>query len=113
MHELSIAVEIVSIAEKSAKAEGCKKIKAIELEIGTVSGIETEALRTAMDFAIKDTMMETATISIVEIPGKASCLDCKHEFDIDLPFLPCPACSSTNTKIIQGKEMKVKSIKAE
>ena len=44
MHELSIALGIVKIAEEEMAKAGSNQIEAIELEIGTLAGIEFESL---------------------------------------------------------------------
>ena len=60
MHELSIALGIVELAEKQAKKAGGTEIEIIELEIGKLSGVEMEALDFAWPVATKDTMLENA-----------------------------------------------------
>jgi len=44
MHELSIALGIVDIAEKETKKAKKHKVDLIELEIGTLAGIEFDSL---------------------------------------------------------------------
>jgi len=113
MHELSIATEIISIAEQSARQARCQKINEMELEIGTISGIEVEALETALSIVSRGTMLEKAKIVIHRIQGKARCEECGHEFALDLPFMPCPLCQSVHVVILQGKESHIKTLKAE
>ena len=40
MHELSVAMGIVKIAETETEKAGAREVEAIELEIGTLAGIE-------------------------------------------------------------------------
>ena len=44
MHELSIAMGIVRIAENEIAKVNAQKVEQIELEIGTLAGIEIDAL---------------------------------------------------------------------
>jgi hydrogenase nickel incorporation protein HypA/HybF len=110
MHEMSIASSIVEIAESEAKKANAMIISEIELDIGTISGIELDAL----DFAFKalkpKSMLKDAEIKINIIQAKAKCEDCKTEFDTENVYTLCPKCNSYKTSILQGKEMKVKSI---
>lgn len=53
MHELSIVMGIIDIAEKEAKMAGVSIVEEIELEIGLLSGVEMEALEFAWNHAIK------------------------------------------------------------
>ena len=56
MHELSIAMGIVKIAENELSKSGGGEIELIELEIGTLAGIEFEALEFVWPAAVKDTV---------------------------------------------------------
>ncbi|MFP4365621.1 MAG: hydrogenase maturation nickel metallochaperone HypA [Bacteroidales bacterium] len=113
MHEFSIAQSIIDIAEDSAKKENCRKITSIKLEVGTLSGIVLEALETAMEFAVKKTMLEGAQVEIVKIDAKAECKNCGHNFSITGHFQPCPRCKSFKHLLLKGDKIKVMSLEAE
>ena len=113
MHELSIAMNIVEIVEENARKEGAKTVTEIELEIGTLSGVVLEALEFAMDSAIKETMLENATVKLTIVNGKAKCTECGIVFDTDTAFTPCPGCGNPFSDIVQGKELIVKKLKVE
>ena len=110
MHEFSIALNIVDIASKTAKEANAGKINEVEIEIGILSGVVMEALRFALESAVKDTIMENADIIINEIKAKALCNECNNEFEPDGYIAQCPACGSFNYDIIHGRELRVKSI---
>ncbi len=110
MHEMSIVASIVEIAENEAKKANANKITELEMDIGTVSGIELDALNFAFESIKPRTMLKNAEIKINTIPAKSKCEDCFSEFETDAVYALCPECNSYKTKIIQGKEMKVKSI---
>ena len=113
MHELSIAMNIVEIAEENARKEGAKTVTEIELEIGTLSGVVLEALEFAMDSAIKETMLEGAKVKMVTVKGRAKCTECGMLFNTDTAFTPCPGCGNPFSDIVQGKELTVKKLKIE
>ncbi|MEZ5082828.1 MAG: hydrogenase maturation nickel metallochaperone HypA [Bacteroidales bacterium] len=113
MHELSIAMSIIEIAEENAKNADTSVINEIELDIGSQSGVVVEALEFAMQSAKLGTMLENAEVKINFIPARAACAQCQHEFYVDDLFSPCPECGNPFCEIIQGKELKVKSLKAE
>lgn len=110
MHEMSIAMSIIDIATEQAKKEKAKVVKELELDIGTMAGIEFESLNFAMQTAIKNTILEKANIKINKIQAIAKCLDCEAEFEADQLFAKCPNCESQTTFLKIGKELKVKSI---
>ncbi len=113
MHEMSIALSIIDIATKEAQKAGSDKITEIELEIGTLSGVEIEAMKFAMEFAVKNTLLENATVKIHEIPARFRCKTCMREFESDDQFSVCPDCNSYDQDIITGKELRVKSLVVE
>ncbi len=113
MHELSIAMSIVEIAEEEAKKAGASRIEAIDLEIGTLSGIVMEALDFAWEAAVKESMLEGAEKRVHTVKARAKCLDCNREFDAKTLFDACPSCGSYFTTLLRGKEMKIKSITLE
>ncbi len=110
MHELSIAMGIVKIAEDEARKAGASRVEVIELEIGTLAGIEFEALDFVWPAAVKDTVLETAEKRIEVIPGKARCMDCDTPFDVYFLYDSCPGCHSNLKSIVQGKELRVKAL---
>jgi hydrogenase nickel incorporation protein HypA/HybF len=113
MHELSIAMSIVEIAEDNARNANTSVINEIELDIGSQSGVVLEALEFAMQSAVLGTMLEKATVKINSIPAKAACSQCQNEFYVKEVFEACPECGNPFCDIFQGKELKVKSLKAE
>ncbi|HHH52458.1 MAG TPA: hydrogenase maturation nickel metallochaperone HypA [Bacteroidetes bacterium] len=110
MHELSIAMGIVELAEREAKKAGGNDIESIELEIGKLSGIEMEALDFAWPVATKGTMLENASMNVESPAGRARCLECDFEFDVENLYDSCPKCNSYFKDIFQGKELRIKSI---
>ncbi len=110
MHELSIAMGIVKIAEdETAKVEE-KTVVKIELEIGELAGIEIDALNFVWESAVKDSVLEKAKKEITIIPGKAKCADCDTEYYLENIYDTCPKCNSNFKGILQGKELRVKAL---
>ena len=110
MHELSIVMGILKIAETETEKAGAKRVDLIELEIGTLAGIEIDALDFVWSGAVKDTVLENAERKIELIQGKGQCMECDHIFPLDNIYDPCPDCQNYLKGIIQGKELKVKAL---
>ena len=110
MHELSIAENILSITEEYAAREEATRIHAIDLEIGTLAGIEIDALEFAMEAVFRDTLLGAAKITIESIQAKGRCLTCSHEFEAEDFFSPCPDCNDFDIDIVSGTELKVKAL---
>lgn len=110
MHELSIATNIVEIAEEEVIKAKAKEVIEIVLEIGSMSGIVVEALEFAMEEAVKNTLLKNAKRNIIAITAEALCTKCGHKFEVDDFFAVCPKCGSFETEVLKGKELKVKKL---
>lgn len=110
MHELSIALGIVKIAENETAKAKANKVELIELEIGTLAGIEFDSLDFVWPSAVKDTVLEKSVKKITIIKAQAKCIDCNTVFDINFIYDSCPKCNSFLKVIIKGKELRVKAL---
>ena len=106
MHELGITRNIVGIVSEQA---GDAKVVRVLLEIGQLSMVVPDAIRFCFDIVSKHTVLEGAELQIREIPGRARCNACAHEFAIDQPFGRC-RCGSTSICCIAGEELTVKEM---
>ena len=61
MHELSIAMNVIEIADEYAAKANATVVKEIEIEVGELSGVVLDALEFAMEVAVKNTILEQAT----------------------------------------------------
>ena len=110
MHELSIVMSIVDVAEEQVKIHHAKEVERIDLEIGALAGIDDHALEFAWEAGVKDTILEKALRIIHKHDGRARCLECNKEFEISTLYDPCPLCGEHLLQILQGKEMKIQSM---
>lgn len=110
MHELSIALNIVSIATDEAKKNNCSQVKILELEVGALAGIELEALDLAWQEAIKGTTLQEAKLKVKETKGKALCLDCQKPFHIQQLYDCCPICNGFRKQLLKGKEIRIHNL---
>lgn len=107
---MSIAHSIAEIAIDNAQKEGADSISEIELQIGTLAGIEFESLQFALDSLKANSWFKNTKFVIDKVQAKANCLDCNCEFNVVNLFSECPNCKSYSTNLICGKELKVKSL---
>ena len=108
MHEASLAGEISAIVERRA-APGAR-VLAITLEIGALAGVERHALLFALESALAGTRAEGATVHVLSLPAKARCGHCGTEQAIDIRYQACEACGKPSLEILQGAEMRVRSL---
>ncbi|VAW29149.1 hypothetical protein MNBD_BACTEROID06-1779 [hydrothermal vent metagenome] len=110
MHELSIALGIVKIAEDERQKANAQKVDRIELEIGALSGVELESLEFVWPMAVKDTVLEKAIYEVDYVQGKAECLECGQAYPIKHLYDNCPTCKGYFKDVVSGKELRVKAL---
>lgn len=110
MHEMSMALRIIEIAENEAQKAAATAISAIEVEVGELAGVMPEALTFCLDAAARGTMAETATISFITTPGMGHCLECRQDIEIHEFPAQCPDCQGFGVTIHSGTELKIRSI---
>ncbi|PHS54377.1 MAG: hydrogenase maturation nickel metallochaperone HypA [Lutibacter sp.] len=110
MHELSIALGIVKIAEDETAKANAKQVTKIELEIGVLAGVEIDSLNFIWESAIENTVLKQAEKEITVIGGKGKCIDCDTEFSMKYIYDVCPKCQSNFKSILKGKELRVKAL---
>ena len=110
MHEMSLAVNIVELVLAKAQDAGGRRITAVELEAGRLSGVMVEALVFCFEAATRNTAAEGARLEVREIEGEGRCLDCGYAFAVDSLLVQCPQCGGYAVDTVQGRELKVVSL---
>jgi hydrogenase nickel incorporation protein HypA/HybF len=110
MHELSIVMSIVEAAGEEVLKYKAKKVEEIELEIGTLAGVDPHALDFAWEAGVKSTILEHAKRIIHEVKGKARCSECDCEYELKELYDPCPVCGGHFHQIITGKELRIHAL---
>lgn len=110
MHEVSVVLSIVDIADQEVRKAKAERVDSIELEIGTLSGVEMEAFDFAWEISVKDTVVENAERKIHRTRAKARCADCGHIFYTRTLFDDCPRCGQPFHEILSGRELRVKAL---
>lgn len=107
---MSIAENVLHIAERAARENNLKRIARVVLEIGQFSGVEPELLRHAFGVIKKGTILEQAEIEMQTPPLLLYCRICENEYLGEMDELRCPLCLKEEFNILKGREMVVKSI---
>jgi hydrogenase nickel incorporation protein HypA/HybF len=109
MHEMGITQSIVAIVSEQAAG---RKVKRVTLEIGKLAAIMPDAVRFCFDVAAQGSALDGAALDIVEIPGRARCLDCGDEVALTDVFGRC-TCGSRKLERLAGEELNIKSMELE
>src|SRR5271167_4666331 len=108
MHELSIALSIVEMAQEESEARGGIPIQAIHLKLGRLSGVVKEALLSSYEMACCDTPLEGSQLLIEEVPIEVFCQKCAGPQILDsMQWFCCPQCGEPTTEVLRGRELQV------
>jgi hydrogenase nickel incorporation protein HypA/HybF len=114
MHEISLAEEILHIIEDTAQRESFTQVKAIWLEIGQLSCVETESLCFCLNSIInKHGITQYAQLKIIEIPGHGWCHTCRSKVPLTTLYDTCPQCGSYGLKVTDGNTVRIKELEVE
>jgi hydrogenase nickel incorporation protein HypA/HybF len=113
MHELSIAMSIVELAEEEAERRGVQ-VTAVHLRLGALSGVVKEALLGSYEMACEETPLKGSRLIIEEIPVAVFCSSCKMLRAISsIQLFCCAECGTPASDIVQGKEIEVFALEIE
>jgi hydrogenase nickel incorporation protein HypA/HybF len=108
MHELSIAMSIVEMAQEEADQRGGVQVSAVHLKLGVLSGVVKEALLSAYEMACDDTPLKSSRLIIEEVPVVVFCPSCQRQRPLSsVQLFCCAECGTPASEIIQGKEIEV------
>lgn len=111
MHELSIAVSMIEMAEEEAARRGASRVEAIHLRLGPLSGVVREALLFSYDLACEGTSLEGSRLVIEDAPVVVFCPRCEDERELpSIQNFTCPACDEPTPEVLRGKELEVTAL---
>jgi len=111
MHEMGIAQAALQQIAAQAQQAGATQVHRVVLRIGTLSGVDPDALRFAMEIALPESSAAGAVFEIEIVPARARCQKCSGEFTPENSFLfECPHCHALGATILQGKELDLASL---
>jgi hydrogenase nickel incorporation protein HypA/HybF len=107
MHELSIAMSIVELAEEEAERRGVQ-VEAVHLKLGALSGVVKEALLSCYEITCEGTPLQGSRLTIEEIPVAIFCPACRADRPLSsIQLFCCPECGTPCSEIVHGKELEV------
>jgi hydrogenase nickel incorporation protein HypA/HybF len=107
MHELSLMETVRDLALARAAAHGAERIEAITLRIGSLAGVDPEALRFAHQVVWNDTIAAGADLRIEAVPAACWCAPCGAPFPADDGVCECPRCGAISRDLRQGRELEL------
>jgi hydrogenase nickel incorporation protein HypA/HybF len=114
MHELSIAMSIVEIAEEESQRRGGLRVTAVHLRLGLLAGVVKDALLSSYEIACEDSPLKGSHLVVEEVPGVVYCPACDAPRPIrSSEWFCCSECGSIASEIVHGKELELISLEVE
>lgn len=111
MHEMGIMESAIDMVLTQARDHDATRVHRVVLRVGTLSGVEPEALRLAFDAATRDTPAAGADLELEAVAARGRCGDCGLEFAVESDFIfTCPKCGRISGELVQGRELELARI---
>ncbi len=108
MHELSIAMSIVELAEEQIGPSSGMRVNAVHLKLGALAGVVKDALLSSYELACEGTGLQGSHLIIEEVPVEVYCQQCQSPRTLpSIQWFACPACQSPVSEVIRGRELLV------
>jgi len=111
MHDLSIAMSIIEMAEEEAERRGGAHVSAVHLKLGALSGVVEQALLSSFEMATADTSLQGARLLIENVPVTVFCPGCSAERPPgSIQNFCCPVCGTPTPQVRSGRELEVTAL---
>jgi hydrogenase nickel incorporation protein HypA/HybF len=108
MHELSIAMSILDLAEQESARLGDARILEIHVKLGPLSGVVRGALVSAYELAREGTRLESAELIVQEVPVRIHCPVCNvSQPAVSAREIRCAECGAPADEILSGRELEL------
>ena len=113
MHELGIVFHIIKSVEEVGAENKLRKVSAVTLELGEVSGVVHSYLYDCWAWAAaRSALLAGSELRIETLPAVTLCETCEKTYPTVAHGKTCPHCQSERTHLAAGSEMNIKEIEA-
>lgn len=113
MHELSICQALIDQVGRVLRANGGRRVVAVHVSVGALSGIEPQLLEHAYPLAAAGTVAEGAELFVETVPVKVRCRTCHAETEAAPNRIVCGACRDWQVDVVAGEEMLLQRVEME
>lgn len=110
MHELALMQAVASQAARAARREGAVAVRRIRLRLGSLAGVDPEALRFAAAVVLEEGITAGALLEIETVPATFWCAVCAHAVPLEQGVGLCPGCGGHGEGLIQGTELELAAL---
>jgi hydrogenase nickel incorporation protein HypA/HybF len=113
MHELSIAMSIVEIAQEESERLG-SRVSAVHLKLGALAGVVKDALLFSYEVACQDTPLAGSRLLIEEMPLIVFCPQCEVQRVLgSAQQLRCTECGTPTPDVRGGRELQLVALEVD
>ncbi len=114
MHELSLSYATVETVLESVAQHKIKRVKAVSLIVGELSGVSLDAFRFSFPIAAEGTVLEGCDLNIEVEPVTVYCPTCNATGKLaSLTRFRCPVCDTPTADLVSGKQFSIVAIDVE
>lgn len=113
MHELSAARNVVDLIRESVPATDLELVRAVRMKVGELAGIVPESLEFCYRVLTEHSRLAASRLEFERVPFVVHCRQCGTSLASPGGNVVCPHCSSTDTMVVSGTELELKSIELE
>lgn len=108
MHEMSIALSIVELAEEELASRTGAAVETVHLKLGALCGVSPEALQSCYEMACTGSPLSGSRLSIQRVPVMVRCSNCSELRRLEsIQRFVCPVCGLPVSEIVSGRELEV------
>lgn len=111
MHEYSIVASLIDQVQSQAALHHAKGVRRLVVQIGELSGVEVDLLKTAYDTFRERTVCEGAAMDVVRVPARWECPRCDRAFSMG-ERLRCEPCGRP-ARLVRGDEIILERLEME
>jgi hydrogenase nickel incorporation protein HypA/HybF len=113
MHELGIAGAVLEAVRAQAALHPAARVVRVGLRVGTLSGVNPDALSFCFEALTRETDLAQAALEIEAPPRRHCCAACAETFVVlDYDF-DCPRCGSFQPECVGGTELELAFLEME
>ena len=114
MHEAAIIEDVIRQVLQEAEKNRLARISNIHLVVGRLHHLVRQTMAELFNLMKREfPIISEATLKVEICPLRFVCRPCGKETEADAPSFSCPACQSTDIRIISGYELILARIEGE
>jgi len=113
VHELSIVASLFEILEEKAREQKARRVTAVTVRVGRLSGVVPELLESAFDTYKKGTLADGARLEIEVAPFDFRCRACGGTAFREEPGPVCAVCGSKDIELVGGMDLILERLEVE